>query len=77
MKLTTSLMAAALVAGLALPAAAEPWHVIQNTKTRTCTVTQQRPAGAEYTMVGPAGTIYNTRVEAENAIKTIKVCRTN
>jgi hypothetical protein len=50
---------------------------VQNVKTRTCTVTHQKPTSTEYTTVGPDGTVYKTKIEAENAMKTIKVCHSD
>ena len=78
MKFAT-LLAGVLVLGFVLPAAAqtEDYYVVQNVKTRTCTVTHQKPTTTEYTMVGPDGTIYKTKVEAENAMKTTKVCHSD
>ena len=78
MKLMT-VMAGVLVAGFALPAAAqvETYYLVQDAKTKKCTIVDKKPATTEYTMVGGDGTIYKTRVEAENAMKTVKVCTTN
>ena len=78
MKIAT-LLAGVFIVGLVLPAAAqtEDYYVVQNVKTKTCTVTHQKPTTTEYTMVGPDGTIYKTKVEAENAMKTIKVCHSD
>ena len=78
MKLMTA-FAGLLVAGLALPAAAqtETWYLVQDVKSKKCTITAQKPTGTEYTMVGGDGTVYKTRVEAENAMKTVKVCTTD
>lgn len=71
-----TVLAGAIALGFALPAFAqvETWYLVQDVKTKKCTVTREKPAGTEYTMVGPSGTIYHTRVEAENAMKTVKVC---
>lgn len=78
MKIAT-LLAGVFIVGLVLPAAAqtEDYYVVQNVKTKTCTVTHQKPTTTEYTMVGPDGTIYKTKVEAENAMKTTKVCHSD
>lgn len=78
MKIAT-LLAGVFIVGLVLPAAAqtEDYYVVQNVKTKTCTVTHQKPTTSEYTMVGPDGTIYKTKVEAENAMKTTKVCHSD
>jgi hypothetical protein len=66
MKLMTAL-AGVLVAGLALPASAqvETWYLVQDVKTKKCT------------MVGGDGVVYKSRVEAENAMKTVRVCTTD
>jgi hypothetical protein len=71
-----TLLAGAIALGFALPAFAQTdsFYIVQDVKTKRCTITQERPSTAEYTMVGPSGTIYKTRVEAENAMKTVKVC---
>ena len=78
MKFMTAL-AGALVVGFALPAAAqvETYYLVQDVKTKKCTIVDRKPAGAEYTMVGADGVVYKTRVEAENAMKTVKVCTTH
>ena len=77
MKLTTALMAGAIVAGFVLPATAQDYYVVQSSKSKTCTITQQRPTGSEMTVVEPNGATYTTRTEAENAMKTIKVCHSD
>jgi hypothetical protein len=75
MKFAT-VLAGVLVAGIVLPAAAQAdeFYVVQDVKTKTCTITQQKPSSTEYTSVGPDGTVFKTKVEAEDAMKTIKVC---
>jgi hypothetical protein len=50
--------------------------VVQDVKTKKCTIIDQKPAATEYTVVGDEGTVYKTRVEAENVMKTVKVCTT-
>jgi hypothetical protein len=71
-------VAGALVAGFMLPAvaqAADEYYLVQDTKTKTCKVVEQKPAsGGEWTMVSPEGRVYKTKSEAESAIKTTKVC---
>lgn len=78
MKLRTAL-AGALLVGFVFPAAAqvETYYLVQDVKTKKCTIMNQKPAGAEYTMIGGDGVVYKTRVEAENAMKTVKVCTDN
>ena len=72
-------LAGVLVVGLALPAAAQTstYYVVQDVKTKKCTIMDKKPAVAEYTTVGDDGVIYKTRVEAESAMKTVKVCTTD
>ena len=73
-------LAGAFVVGLALPAAAQAtttsYYVVQDVKTKKCTIMDQKPTTTEYTTVGDDGVVYKTRVEAENAMKTVKVCTT-
>jgi hypothetical protein len=73
-----TVLAGAIVLGFALPAFAQvdSYYVVQDVKTKKCTIVDKKPMATEYTTVGPAGTIYKTRVEAESAMKTVKVCHT-
>ena len=67
--------AAALVASLAAPAfAADEFYVVQDGKTKKCTVLDKKPTGSSMTVVSPAGTVYKTKTEAEAGMKTVKVC---
>ena len=72
-------LAGALVIGLVLPAAAQTstYYVVQDVKTKKCTIMDKKPAVTEYTTVGDDGVIYKMRVEAESAMKTVKVCTTD
>ena len=77
MKLNLAL-AGALLVGSVLPAAAQTtWYIVQDAKTKHCQIVDQRPTSSEMTTVGPNGVVYHTRVEAENAMKTVKVCSTD
>jgi len=68
------LVTAALVA-LAAPALAQSsFYIVQDTGTKKCTITSERPTVATQTVVSPAGTVYTTRAEAETGMKTVKVC---
>ena len=74
----------AVVAALALPAlgalaqTATSYYIVQDVKTKKCTSVDKKPASTtEYTMVGPEGTVYKTKTEAETAMKTVKVCTTS
>jgi len=75
MKLQLAL-AGLLAASFALPsvARADEWYVVQDVQTKHCTVVDKRPVTTTMTVVGPDGVIYKTRAEAENAMKTVKVC---
>ena len=67
--------AALMLAATSLPAfAADEFYVVQDVKTKKCTIVDKKPAAAEATLVGPDGTVYKTHTEAENAMKTVKVC---
>ena len=71
-----TVLAGLIAIGFALPASAqvETYYLVQDAKTKKCTIVNKKPAGTEYTMVGSDGTVYKTRVEAESAMKTVKVC---
>ena len=76
MKLNLAL-AGAFVAGLALPAVAQTsFYVVQDVKTKKCEIVDQKPVAKEMTIIGGDGVVYHTRTEAENAMKTVKVCHT-
>jgi hypothetical protein len=67
--------AAALIASFAAPAfAADQFYVVQDVKTKKCTVVDKKPTESSMTVVSPAGAVYKTKAEAEAGIKTIKVC---
>jgi hypothetical protein len=67
-------IAAALAAAIALPAFAQSteFYVVQDVKTKKCTIVDKKPSTAEVTAAD--GKVYKTRIEAENVMKTIKVC---
>jgi len=75
-------LAVALVAGFVLPAAAQTttttttYYVVQDAKTKKCTIMDKKPEATETTVIGGDGVVYKTRTEAENAMKTVKVCTT-
>ena len=72
-----ALLAGAVVAALALPAMAQSsFYIVQDVKTKHCKIVDQAPSPTEHewTTVGPSGTVYHTRTEAESAMKTVKVC---
>ncbi|MBR0709967.1 MULTISPECIES: hypothetical protein [Bradyrhizobium] len=70
--------AALMVAAFSLPAfAADEFYVVQDVKTKKCTIVDKKPMDASMTVVSPSGTIYKTRTEAESGMKTVKVCTSN
>jgi hypothetical protein len=72
----------AVIAALTLPAGAlaqgaASFYIVQDVKTKKCTIVDKKPAASEATVVSPDGAVYKTRTEAENAMKTVKVCTTS
>jgi vancomycin permeability regulator SanA len=71
----TSLAILAVVA-IATPALAAEFYVVQDTSTKRCTIVEQKPTSTTMVVVGD-GKVYATRAEADAAVKTIAVCKTN
>jgi hypothetical protein len=69
-----TLLAGAALIGFALPALADTGYFIVQGPDKHCTIVDQRPVTKEMTIVGPDGVTYQTRTEAEGAMKTVKVC---
>ena len=76
MKLKLIVAAAALTAFVVPAFAADTYYVVQDAKTKKCTITEMKPTSTETTVVS-GETIYKTKVEAESGMKTIKVCSSN
>lgn len=74
--ITRTLVAAALLASLAGPAFAQSFYVVQDVKTKKCTITETKPTTTATTVVS-GDTVYKTRAEAETGMKSVKVCTTN
>ena len=74
-----TVLAGAIALGFALPAFAQmdTYYVVQDVKTKKCTIVDKKPMATEYTVVGGDGVVYKSKVEAEGAMKTVKVCTTN
>jgi hypothetical protein len=67
------LLAVAMLAAFVTPAlAADEFYVVQDVKTKKCTVVDKKPTTETVTQVGPV--TFKTRQEAESGMKTIKVC---
>ena len=83
MSLKRFVTSTAVIAALTLPAlsalaqGATAFYIVQDVKTKKCTIMDKKPAATEATVVGPDGVVYKTRTEAENAMKTVKVCTTS
>jgi hypothetical protein len=71
---TSTVIAAALTLPGALAFAQDSYYIVQDMKTKKCTIVDKKPVASEATLVGPDGTVYKTRAEAEGAMKTVKVC---
>jgi hypothetical protein len=75
MKLKTFFVAAAMMA-ITAPAFAESFYIVQDAKTKKCTITETKPTSTETTVVS-GDTVYKTKAEAESGMKTTKVCTSN
>lgn len=71
-----AIIAAAVLTSVAAPAFAQSFYVVQDVKTKKCTITESKPTTTETTVVS-GDTVYKTRSEAEAGMKTVKVCTTN
>ena len=70
------LIAVALLGAFITPAlAADEFYIVQDVKTKKCTIVDKRPTTTETTVVGDG--VFKTRVEAETGMKSVKVCTTN
>ena len=54
--------------------AADEVYVVQDVKTKKCTIVDKKPTVTTQTVVTPSGTVYKSRAEAEAGMKTVKVC---
>ena len=75
MKLKT-LAVALVAASVAGPAFAQAFYVVQDVKTKKCTITETKPTSTDVTVVS-GDTVYKTKAEAETGMKTVKVCTSN
>lgn len=70
------ILAATLLVAFVTPALADEFYVVQDVKTKKCTVVTEKPKDTTtITQIGPVA--FKTRQEAEGSIKTTKVCTTN
>ena len=69
----TPLLAGFILIGLASPASARNYYVVQNTKTLKCSVLPKKPKGKTVVIVSGT-TAYKTRKEAYAALHTAAPC---
>jgi hypothetical protein len=70
------LAAAVLVAFVSPAFAADEFYLVQDVKTKKCTIVSEKPKDTTtVTQIGPVA--FKTRTEAEGSMKTTKVCTTN
>jgi hypothetical protein len=73
----SAVIAVSLTAAFVTPVlAADAYYVVQDAKTKKCTITESKPTSTETTVVS-GNTVYKTRSEAEAGMKTTKVCTSN
>ncbi len=75
MRIALAAVLAAAVSSAAFAQTTE-FYVVQDVKTKKCTIVDKKPATTtEVTVLG--NTVYKTRTEAESGMRTVKVCTTN
>lgn len=67
-----------LVAALAMVTstvaqAADTYYIVQDVKTKKCTVVEKKPT-TKTTIIVDGDKVYKTKTEADEAIKSVKVC---
>jgi hypothetical protein len=78
MKIKTFIAVSVLAAFVTPAIAAGEFYVVQDVKTKKCTVVEQKPVDTTTTaVVSPSGAVYKTRTEAETGMKSVKVCTSN
>jgi hypothetical protein len=65
------LIIVASLLALTTPALAADYYIVQNPKTKVCTITEERPASGGGLVIGSP---FGVRIEAENRMKTVKEC---
>jgi len=74
----TFVMVAATVAfASAAYAQSAEFYVVQDVKTKRCTIVDKKPTTTKETTIVGDGKVYTTRSEAESGMKQVKVCTTN
>jgi hypothetical protein len=75
-RMRTKLFAGAILLAFVTPASAQTFYIVQDTGTKRCTIVEQRPTVQTSVVVG-GDRVYTTRAEAETAMRTVEVCKTN
>jgi hypothetical protein len=68
-------LACLVIVGLASPAFARKYYIVQNTKTLKCSVLPKKPKGKTVVLVS-GSTSYKTRNEARAALRSAAPCKT-
>jgi hypothetical protein len=71
---TRFVIACVIVVGMASPALARNYYVVQNTKTHKCSVLPKKPKTKTVVIVS-GSTAYKSRAEARGALGTLAVCK--
>ena len=71
------LVATAVAISTAAYAQSAEFYVVQDVKTKKCTIVDKKPATTTETTIVGDGKVYKTRTEAETGMKSVKVCTTN
>jgi hypothetical protein len=75
--MTKTILVLAVSTALVVPAVAQgTFYIVQDTKTKRCSVVKERPTSTTMVVVGDTGKVYTTEAEAQSAMRTVKVCET-
>lgn len=75
--MTKTILALAVSTALVVPAVAQTtFYIVQDTKTKRCSIVKERPTSTTMVVVGDSGKVYMTETEAQTAMRTVKVCET-
>ena len=77
MNIKAFIAASVLIAFVTPTFAADEFYVVQDAKTKKCTIVDKKPVDTTTTVVSPSGAVYKTRSEAETGMKSVKVCSSN
>jgi hypothetical protein len=67
-----ALLGIVLAAGAVITPALADFYIVQDPSTRRCRIVEERPAPSVGVVVGDG---FGVRVEAENRMRTVEVCR--